>query len=63
MKELAKQEGISINQLAVTALSEKIAALMTAEYLEKRAARASRQVFEQALARVKDIEPDPEDRL
>lgn len=63
LKELAKREGVSINQLAVTALAEKMSALMTAEYLEKRGQRASRQAFEEALNKVGDAEPMPEDRL
>ena len=62
-KELAKKEGISVNQLMASALGEKIAALDAAEYLERRAARGSRSRFRRALARVPDIEPEPNDRL
>src|SRR5207253_2058658 len=36
-RELAKREHISINQLVTLALAEKISALATEEYLEKRA--------------------------
>jgi len=61
-KELAKREGISVNQLVATALAEKLAALMTVEYLE-RAKRGSRQKFLAAMARVPDVEPDVWDRL
>lgn len=63
LRELAKKEGISINQLATTALAEKMAALMTSEYLEQRAQRGSRDKFEDALAKVKDAEPEPRDEL
>jgi predicted transcriptional regulator len=63
VRELAKKEGISINQLISSALAEKISALMTVEYLEKRAARSSRKNFEKALSKVKDVEPRPEDRI
>jgi hypothetical protein len=62
-KELARQEGISINQLVATALAEKISALAAGEYLEKRAARGSRRKFERALGKVKDSEPEERDRL
>lgn len=62
-KELARQEGISINQLVATALAEKISALAAGEYLEKRAARGSRRKFERALGKVKDAEPEERDRL
>lgn len=64
IRELAKREGVSINQLVTTAVAEKMAALMTVEYLAERAARGSRQTFDEILARVPDVEPDDEaDRL
>lgn len=63
LSELAEQEGISINQLINSAVAEKMSALMTAEYLEKRANRGSRKKFESALSRVANIAPDDVDRL
>jgi hypothetical protein len=51
-RELAKEEGISINQLIATALAEKISALDTVSYLEARAARGSRAGFLQALDKI-----------
>lgn len=63
VRELARREGISINQLITTALAEKMSALMTVEYLEERAARGSRERFEAVLARVPDREPDEGDEL
>jgi predicted transcriptional regulator len=63
VRELAKKEGVSINQLISSALAEKIAALMTVEYLQKRAARGSRKSFEKALSKVKDVEPQADDRI
>ncbi|MBV5304675.1 MAG: toxin-antitoxin system HicB family antitoxin [Chlorobium sp.] len=62
-KELAVLEHISVNQLISTALAEKISALTTEEYLHQRAARGSREKFLKALSRVKEVEPDEEDRL
>ncbi len=62
-RELAKQEGVSINQLVATALAEKMAALMTTEYLEERAKRGNREKFERALGKVKNTEPEPQDQL
>jgi len=62
-RELAKQEGVSINQLVATALAEKMAALMTTEYLKERAKRGNRGKFERALNKIKDAEPEPHDRL
>jgi hypothetical protein len=63
VKELAQQEGISINQFVATAVAEKMSALLTEEYLEKRARRGSRERYEAALKEVPDCEPDDWDRL
>lgn len=62
-KELASKEGISINQFIATAVAEKISALMTEDYLRKRAERASRAKYEAALAEVPDVEPEEYDRF
>lgn len=62
VKELAREEGISINQFVATAVAEKMSALLTEEYLNKRARRASRKRYEAALAEVPDVEPDEWDR-
>lgn len=56
-RELAKQEGVSINQLVATALAEKVSALDTVSYLEERAARSSGEAFRDALSRVPDVPP------
>jgi hypothetical protein len=50
-------------QLITLALAEKVSALMTEEYLGRRAERGSRQKFEAALAKVADTEPPEHDRL
>lgn len=63
VKELAAEEGISINQFVAAAVAEKMSALMTEDYLRQRAARGSRTRYEEALSRVPDVEPDPRDRL
>jgi hypothetical protein len=60
-KDLAKQEGISINQLVTTALAEKMSALLTGEYLEARSQRGERKKFERALGKVKDRQVKSED--
>jgi len=63
LRELSKREGISINQLAASALGEKMAALMTQDYLEEKAKRGSRKKFDHALAKVRKIKPDSHDQL
>jgi hypothetical protein len=62
-KELARQEGVSINQLVTTALAEKISALAAGQYLEQRAQRGSRRKFDRALSKVKKATPEARDRL
>ena len=62
-RELAKQEGISINQLVTTALAEKMSALLTGEYLEARSARGDREKFERTLGKVKNRRPKSEDQI
>ncbi|MBM4032927.1 MAG: toxin-antitoxin system HicB family antitoxin [Planctomycetes bacterium] len=61
-RELARRERVSINQLVASAVGEKIAALDAADYLESRAARATRARFRRALARVPDAAPEPKDQ-
>lgn len=61
VRELAKQENISINQFISTALAEKISALLTADYLEERALRGRRVKFDHALSKVSDAAPDKTD--
>ena len=63
IKELSKAENISINQFITSALAEKLSALLTEEYLEKRAQRASKAKFEDALSKVPDVEPEEGDKL
>lgn len=63
LKDLAKQEGVSVNQLISTAVAEKVSALLTEDYLRGRAARGSWEKFDAALSLVPDAEPDPADRL
>jgi hypothetical protein len=50
VRELAKREDVSINQLITTAL-------MTVEYLDERGKRGNRRKFERAMAKVKEGKP------
>lgn len=62
-RELAEEEGVSINQLITLALAEKLSALATESYLEERARRGDREKFLAAMAKVADVEPEGYDRL
>lgn len=61
IRELAKRENASINQLVTLAIAEKVAALETADYLLARAARADKKKFLRAMAKVSDKAPDAQD--
>ncbi|MDQ6634305.1 MAG: toxin-antitoxin system HicB family antitoxin [Gemmatimonadota bacterium] len=58
-RELAERDDISINQLIATALAEKMAALMTGEYLSERAGRGSRRKFDHVLKKVRERRRSP----
>ena len=62
LKHLAEKERVSINQLISTAVTEKVSALMRADYLEGLARQGNREAFDRVLARVPNVEPDPWDR-
>ncbi len=62
LRDFARQDAVSINQLVTSAVAEKLAALATLEYLEARGKRATDATFAAALAQVPDVEADPQDR-
>jgi len=62
-KLAAKKDRVSVNQLIATALAEKLSALMTEEYLEQRASRASKKKFKDIMSRVPDVEPQEYDKI
>lgn len=63
IKELADKEGVSMNQFITLAVSEKMSALLTVDYLKSRARNADRSAFEKIMANVPDIEPEEYDKL
>lgn len=62
VKELAKQDGVSINQFISIALTEKLSVMNAAEYLEKRAKRASREKFDRVMEKVSERPPEDFDK-
>ena len=62
-REVAEQDGISLNQLIASALGEKIAALKTQEYLRERGQGAKENDLAAVLALVPDAEPEERDRF
>jgi len=63
IREIARKEGVSINQFISSAVSEKISALMTEDYLKKRAKREKKEDFRKVLAKVPGRKPLPGDEL
>lgn len=63
IRRLAKKEGISINQFVASAAAEKMAALLTEEYIEKRGKRASLKKFQAVLNKAPDVPPENHDRM
>jgi hypothetical protein len=63
IKELAQAEGISMNQFLVVAAAEKMAVLLTEDYLTKEAKHGKRADFEKVLQAVPHVEPEDYDRL
>jgi hypothetical protein len=63
IKDIAKREGVSINQFISTAVSEKISALLTEEYLRSRAERAKPDTLKTILDKVPNREPLAGDEL
>jgi hypothetical protein len=63
IREVAKKEGVSINQLVTLAVAEKLSALMTEEYILARAARGDLEKYRRVLAKVPDVPPEPGDEL
>lgn len=62
LREFARKDDVSINQFITSAVTEKLAALSTLEYLEARGEKGSRDKFEAVLRQVPDIEPDAVER-
>lgn len=57
IKEIAQQEGVSINQFISTAVSEKVSSILTEEYLKERAQQAKPEALKEILDQVPDRDP------
>lgn len=62
-KEIAKAEGVSLNQFISSAVAEKLSAVLTVQYLGDRAAKGSRREFDRVMSLVPDCEPPDYDKL
>jgi hypothetical protein len=57
LRELAKKEGVSMNQFIAMAIGEKISALDTESYLSERGNRGDLQKYLKALNKVANVPP------
>jgi hypothetical protein len=62
VRQLAKEDNISMNQYLITAVAEKASAQKTAAYIQERIKRGSNVDVESLLAKVPDIAPEAYDR-
>lgn len=61
VKQISKDDHISINQFISSAITEKVTALETEDYISKRGASGDKKIFENLLNKVPNIKPDKRD--
>jgi hypothetical protein len=61
--EIAKRDGVSLDQFVTSAVSEKLSGWIGENSIEQRAMRGDRNKFKAALAQVPDVPPAEKDRL
>ncbi len=63
IEDLAAREGYSVSQFLASAAGEKLAVVLTMDYLRREAAAGRREDFEKYLAASPDVPPLPGDEL
>ena len=63
IEELAAKKGYSISQFMASAAGEKLAVMMTMDYLRREAASGRREDFDRYLASVPNVAPAENDRI
>jgi hypothetical protein len=63
IEALAAKEGYSVSQFLASAAGEKLAVILTMDYLRREAAAGRREDFEKYLAAVPDVEPGEDDAV
>ena len=61
-KRIAAADDTTMNQFFVIAIAEKISAMETADFFQRRSATASKTKADKAWAKVRNSNPLPEDR-
>jgi predicted transcriptional regulator len=60
---LAAKEGYTVSQFLASAASEKLAVILTMDYLRREAEAGRRADFDKFLAAVPDVPPAPSDNI
>jgi hypothetical protein len=63
IEALATKEGYSVSQFLASAAGEKLAVVMTMDYLRREANQGRREDFERYLAAIPDVKPPENDRM
>ncbi len=63
IEELAAREGYSVSQFLASAASEKLAVIMTMDYLRREAASGRREDFDHYLKAAPDVAPSETDQI
>ena len=63
IEKIAERQGYSVSQFLASAAGEKLAVMMTIDYLKREAASGRREDFEHYLKAVPDTAPQEDDRL
>ncbi len=63
IREVAKKDGVSINQFISSAAGEKLSAILTVDYLKARAKKGKRADFDKILKKAPDRGPLEWDRI
>ena len=62
IEALAAREGYSVSQFLASAAGEKLAVVLTMDYLRRESDAGRREDFERYLAAVPDVQPPHDDR-
>jgi len=63
IEALAAKEGYSVSQFLASAAGEKLAVVLTIDYLRREATAGRREDFDKYLSSVPDVPPQPGDKL
>ncbi len=62
IKRMSKEDNISINQFIASAITEKVTAFETEDYIKNRGMSGDKKAFEKVLSKVPNIEPEKFDK-